>query len=68
MLAQKGVGAGAAIDSRTAALTRLFGGRWECQAQVRVVLCVQPPLVLLSAPSHAVQTHSCVTEGPRNTM
>lgn len=68
MLAQKGVGAGKQWIKGTAALTGLFGGRWECQAQVWVVFCVQPPLVLLSAPSHTVQTHSCVTKGPRNTM
>lgn len=43
-----------------AVLTRLFGGRGECQAQVGVVFCIQPPLVLLSAPSHTVQTNPCV--------
>lgn len=47
--------------SDRAVLTRLFGGRGERQAKVRVVLCVQPPLVFLSAPSHAVQTDSWVT-------
>lgn len=40
-----------------AVLTRLFSRRGEGQAQVRVVFCVQPPLVLLSAPSHTVQTN-----------
>lgn len=49
-----------------AVLTGLLGGRGERQAEVRVVFCVQPPLVLLSAPSHAVQTNPCGGKWEKN--
>lgn len=63
---RRGGGGGRQWISDGAVLTRLFGGRGERQAQVRVVFCVQPPLVLLSAPSHAVQTNSWVTNDTRD--
>lgn len=59
-------GGGRQWVSDGAVLTRLFGRRRERQAQVGVVFCVQPPLVLLSAPSHAVQTNPWVRNDRRD--
>ena len=61
-----GGGEGVQWVSDGAVLTRLFGGRGERQAQVGVVFRVQPPLVLLSAPSHAVQTNPWIRNDRRN--
>lgn len=40
-------------------LTWFFGWRGEGEAEVGAVFGIQPPLVLLTPPSHSIQTHTC---------
>lgn len=49
-------------------LTRLFGRRWDGEAEVGAVFTVQPPFVLLPPPSHPVQTHACSKKKKKNKL